>query len=107
ELTAPEQVAGIDRENYYLLTLTDQNEIPDVMAKLREFYPRILRLHFTRQLNQPAVQTMHNLTEKSPLEQLAAFYEQTTGQPLTARQQKWAAEGLAKIKGEDDETTQA
>lgn len=107
ELTAPEQVAAIDRENYYLLTLTDQNEIPDVMAKLREFYPRILSLHFTRQLNQPAVQTMHNLTEKSPLEQLAAFYEQTTGQPLTARQQKWAAEGLAKIKGEDDATTQA
>ena len=101
ELTAPQVTGQIDPADYYLLTLTDQGDIPDVMAKLREYYPKILSLSWTRETHRPVAQELKKLNQLDPLTLLGDFYQQTTGHELTAQQQAWAQAALNQVEEEN------
>lgn len=89
--------AQYPRDDFYDVELTDLERIPDVMNKLREYYPRIVSLHRTHRVravqNSGSAKTRH----RDPLEVLGAFFEQTMGTAMTSDQQRLAAETLAEI----------
>lgn len=75
-------------QDYLHITLTDEEDIPDAISKLRVIYPNLMQLSYdnarTRAgaLAAPTEQT----AQKSPLELTEAFYEGQNGQPMSDAQ---------------------
>ncbi|WP_179396278.1 exonuclease SbcCD subunit D [Lacticaseibacillus absianus] len=96
-LTDPAQYAAYDRDAYTAITLTDLAVIPNVMAALRQVFPRVISLdresHVT--LDTAADQVDTHL---APMPMLADFYAQVTGRTLSETQQAWAAAALSQVK---------
>lgn len=74
--------------DYLHITLTDEEDIPDAISKLRVIYPNLMQLSYdnarTRAgaLAAPTEQT----AQKSPLELTEIFYEGQNGQPMSDAQ---------------------
>lgn len=75
-------------EDYMHITLTDEEDIPDVLTKLRVIYKNVMKLDYdnkrTRTINE--ISGAKNIKEKSPIEHFGDFYELQNGQPLNEEQ---------------------
>ena len=75
-------------EDYLQVTLTDEQDIPDAIAKLRSIYPNILELRY----DNARTRTFGEITaeaepeRRTPMELFAALYEQQNGAPLSPEQ---------------------
>lgn len=75
-------------QDYLHITLTDEEDIPDAISKLRVIYPNLMQLSYdnarTRAgaLAAPTEQT----AQQSPLELTEIFYEGQNGQPMSDAQ---------------------
>lgn len=85
------------RDDFYDIELTNRERIPDVMNKLRECYPRIVSLHRTHRTHNIQAGGSRQMRHRDPMDILAAFFEQTTGTPLSAGQRRLAAQVLEEI----------
>lgn len=89
-------------EDFYDIELTNKERIPDVLNKLREYYPKIVSLHRTHQAHQARLNFDKKRVQESPLDLLAEFYSQTLGSEMTKKQRAWAEKALTKVmKGEE------
>lgn len=77
-------------KDYVQITLTDEEDIPDVLQKLRAIYPNIMRLEYDNK------RTKENRTiestpveRKSELELFGEFYELQNNQPMSKQQQEF------------------
>lgn len=93
-----------DQTAYLHLTLTDENEIPDAISKLRTIYPNIMKLDYcnTRTAKQQALSCPAQAERYTPMELFAEFYQTQNNQPLTAMQTEFLENLLGKI-WEDDQ----
>ena len=75
-------------EDYLQVTLTDEQDIPDAIAKLRSIYPNILELRYdnarTRAFGEITAEAEPE--RRTPMELFAALYEQQNGAPLSPEQ---------------------
>ena len=77
--------------DYLHITLTDEEDIPNAISKLRVIYPNLMQLSYdnarTRSgaLAAPTEQT----AQKSPLELAEIFYEGQNGQPMSDAQREF------------------
>ena len=76
-------------ENDYVhITLTDEEDIPDAIGKLRTIYHNLMKLDYdnkrTRTLN--IIEAVSDTEKKSPFEHFSLFYENQNNQPMTDRQ---------------------
>ncbi len=85
ELTDPAVYRGTAVEDYLHITLTDEEEIPEAMGRLRSVYPNLLRLDYdnrrTREKRQ--VDGAARPEQKTPLELFKELYELQNNQPMT------------------------
>ena len=99
ELTDRANYEGTNREDYLHITLTDEEDIPDGIAKLRVIYPNLMKLdydnHRTRADRQ--LQDLDDLTRRSPLDLFADFYAQQNGQPMSPEQTAFSARLMEQI----------
>ena len=88
EIVLKESYEGTSTDDYMHITLTDEEDIPDVMNKLRKIYPNIMKLDYDnkRTRNAAAASMAEDIERKSPLDLFADFYEKQNGQPLSAVQ---------------------
>ena len=88
EVVLKENYEGTNTDNYIHITLTDEEDIPDVMNRLRVIYPNIMKLDYDnkRTRNNQAVGMAENVEKKSPLELFAEFYQDRNGQPMSDEQ---------------------
>ena len=88
ELTALSFYKNTDTEDYIHITLTDEEDIPDVLTKLRVIYPNIMKLDYdnTRTKTNREMQEIENIESKSPMELFCDFYEQQNNQTLKEEQ---------------------
>lgn len=93
--------ASHPRDDFYDIELTDHERIPDVLNKLREYYPRIVSLHRTHQAQAVKRQASKTRAKESPLDLLTDFYQQTMGATMSKEQRQWAAQALTDVKKED------
>ena len=105
ELTDRRNYAGTAVEDYLHITLTDEQDVPDALARLRVVYPNLMRLDYdnlrTREDREvTAPERTENIT---PLEHFAAFYELQNNQPLTDEQAVFCQQLIEDIwkEGED------
>lgn len=91
EVTARSFYEGTAQEDYLHITLTDEEEVPDAVRKLRAIYPNIMRLEYDNRRTRSAaqVEVMEEPEKRSPLELFADFYERQNGQEMTEEQRRW------------------
>lgn len=84
ELTARSFYLDLDTEAYIHITLTDEEDIPDAIGKLRTIYPNIMKLDYDnlRTRSGAAFLDADGINEKDPLEVFADFYERQNDQEL-------------------------
>ena len=89
QLTDPALAA----EDYLYITLTDEDEVPQALGRLRGVYPNLLCLDYdnrrTRAVQQVAAAEL--AAPKTPLQHFMDLYEQQNNQPMTARQAEFCA----------------
>ena len=88
EIVLKENYEGTSTDDYMHITLTDEEDIPDVMNKLRVIYPNIMKLDYDNKRTRSAssASMAEDIERKSPLDLFADFYEKQNGQPMSAVQ---------------------
>lgn len=73
------------QEDYVHITLTDEEDIPDVITKLRVVYKNIMKLDYdnNRTRSSSEISLINDMESKSPLELFDIFYESRNGQYLS------------------------
>jgi len=99
ELTDKRNYEGTAVDDYLHITLTDEEDIPDAISKLRVIYPNLMKLDYdnTRTRSVGQVEAEVRVQTLSPLELFAQFYETQNGQPLSEEQQQIAEDLITKI----------
>lgn len=85
--------------DYLHITLTDEEDIPDVLNKLRVVYPNIMKLDYenTRTKRQQAMEVSEDVKQKSPLELFEELYELQNNQSMSEEQEIWMRTWIEKI----------
>ena len=104
ELTDRRNYQGTATDDYLHLTLTDEQDVPEALARLRVVYPNLMRLdydnHRTRQDQQ--VTAPERVEALTPLQHFAAFYELQNNQPMTQQQAAFCQQLVEEIWKEED-----
>ena len=101
-MTTSDFYQKIPDDDFVAVELTDQQIIPNVMNRLREYYPRIIS--FKRQNGRMEIEQekQREIKQQSPIELLQDFFEDTTGHGLSTAQLKFASEILTKVERSDE-----
>ena len=99
DLTARSYYSDLDREAYYQITLTDEEDIPEAVGRLRVIYPNLMKLDYDNRRTRTAGQPFSSEApeEKTPMEILEELYEKQNGGPMSSRQRVLAGELIEKI----------
>jgi exonuclease SbcD len=95
---------GTDYPNSYVhITLTDEDDIPDAVSKLRILYPYLMKLDYDNQRTRAGQVTegAEDVHHKTPLQLLEEFYEKQNAQPMSEAQRAFA-QGLIEQIWEDE-----
>ena len=103
ELTLRENYTGTATDDYLHVVLTDEEDVPDAMAKLRLIYPNIMGIEYRnrRTMSSSSVTDAADIDNKSPLELLDELYEKQNNQPMSSVQRELAAGLIDSIWGGD------
>ena len=76
------------QEDYTHITLTDEEDIPDVIGKLRTVYHRLMKLDYDNKRTRSSMEIRGatDVESKSPLELFSDFYELQNNQPMNPEQ---------------------
>ena len=104
ELTDRRCYEGTAVDDYLHITLTDEQDVPDALARLRVIYPNLMQLDYDNQRTrqQQEISAPERTESISPLEHLAAFYQLQNNQPLTAEQTAFCQALIEEIWKEGD-----
>ena len=104
ELTDRRCYEGTAVDDYLHITLTDEQDVPDALARLRVIYPNLMQLDYDNQRTrqQQEICAPERTESISPLEHLAAFYQLQNNQPLTAEQTAFCQALIEEIWKEGD-----
>ncbi|MDY3303568.1 MAG: exonuclease SbcCD subunit D [Clostridia bacterium] len=90
---------GTDTGDYLHITLTDEDDIPDAIAKLRAIYPNIMRLDYdnarTRENREISIDT--NIEKRTPTELFSQFYEVRNNKQMTDEQTRYIENIIKKL----------
>ena len=77
--------------DYVHITLTDENDILDVITRLRVVYKNIMKLDYDNQRTRSnsEINLINDMESKSPLELFDIFYDSRNGQPLNNEQREF------------------
>ena len=88
-----------DLSSYVHITLTDEDNIPDAIGKLRAVYHNLMKLDYdnlrTRNIN--TVDGAENIEKKSPYEHFSEFYEKQNNQPMSDNQVEFVKKMIEEI----------
>lgn len=90
-------------DDYMHITLTDEEDIPDAIGRLRTVYTNLMRLDYDniRTRNSNIIEADCKIQEKTPNELFGDFYKLQNNRDMTDEQQTFVSEIIAKIWEED------
>lgn len=103
ELVLRENYQGTNLEDYLHVILTDENDIPDVIGRLRSIYPNIMKLDYDNQRTRRNQELMKEeaAVEQSPMELLGQFFSQQNNQEMSPEQTEYARTLMETIRKEE------
>lgn len=91
EVMSKEFYRDLDTQDYVKIILTDEEDIPDGMQRLRVVYPRLMRLEYdnSRTRERRNVEGAAAVEHRQPLELFEEFYEMQNNQTMNAAQKEY------------------
>lgn len=91
EITLKDNYINTNTDDYIHITLTDEEDIPDAIGKLRVIYPNLMKLDYDnkRTRSSAKLDIIENIEQRSPLDLFAEFYEKQNNQPMTDGQSEF------------------
>lgn len=98
-LAAKANYQGTATDDYLHITLTDEEDVPDAIGRLRVIYPNLMKLDYDNRRTRGAarLEPAGDLERKSPLALFGEFYEKQNGQPMSREQRDFAAALIQEI----------
>ena len=89
-------------ESYLHITLTDEEDVPEAVSRLRNIYPNLMHLSYdnTRTRAGSVIDTAADVQKKSHLELFDELYERQNGQPMSQVQRAFLQELIETIQEE-------
>ncbi len=93
EVTDKSFYAGTAADDYLQVILTDEEDVPEAIGKLRAIYPNIMKLTYdnTRTRTNRIIDGAEDVEQKTPLQLFAELYEQQNNQPMNQAQSSFVA----------------
>ena len=102
ELISPDFDCGGANDDYIHIVLTDEDDVPDAVGKLRSIYPRIMTIEYdntrTRMMNTVEMSSDKPLRAKSSEELFEELYELQNGTCLTDTQKETVREIMSELQ---------
>ena len=102
EVTLRDNYIGTKQDDYVHIILTDENDIPDALAKLRVIYPNLMRLEYdnTRTRTSNEILAEEAQISKAEIDLLDELYELQNGTHLSDAQREYAQALFESIREE-------
>lgn len=86
-------------KDYVRITLTDEEDIPDVIRKLRTIYHNLMELSYDNKRTRAGALSdpEEDIQQKSPLELFDEFYAAQNGQPMSQQQREYTQALMERI----------
>ncbi len=100
EVTARDFYKDTNQEDYVQVTLTDEEDVPDGMQKLRVIYPNLMKLEYDNKRTRESreVKGACKVELKSELELFEEFYELQNNQPVSQKQREFVGKMIREIQ---------
>ncbi|MBR5519019.1 MAG: exonuclease SbcCD subunit D [Clostridia bacterium] len=87
------------QEDYVHITLTDEEDVPDAVGKLRTVYHNLMKLDYdnTRTRSVNTIEGAEDVEKKSPCQHFAEFYEIQNNQPMSEQQSDFILELIEQV----------
>lgn len=94
ELSLKDNYEGTNREDYIHAVLTDEEDVPEAMAKLRVIYPYIMKLTYDNQRTRKnqEMEDAVDVEHKSPMTLFEEFFALQNNQPMNDEQSAFMQE---------------
>lgn len=89
EVTYRKNYENTNTEDYIRVILTDEDEIPDAIGKLRCVYPNIMEVLYDNVRSRAENNLSSARAELSPSELFCGFYEEQNGAPMSGEQRQF------------------
>ena len=103
EVSAKSFYEGTNTQDYLMVTLTDEEDVPDGMRKLKTIYPNLMTLAYdnrrTRE-NQEIIEAQE-IERKSEKELFEEFFEMQNNKPLQEEQGEILSKVIRTLKGQE------
>lgn len=98
--TFAEVSAGTASDDYLHVILTDEEDVPEAVGKLRGIYPNLMKLSYdnTRTRVNQIIGDAENVRQKSTLELFEELYEQQNNRPMSEEQRNFTRELIESIQ---------
>lgn len=85
QLTDKARYAGTATDDYLHITLTDEEDVPEAMGRLRAVYPNLMKLSYdnTRTRADQVIGSAGDVRQRSPLELFGELYALQNNQPMS------------------------
>ena len=99
ELTDKTFYEGTAADDYIYIALTDEEDVPEAVGKLRLIYPNLMQLKYdnTRTRTNQVIDGAEDVQRKSPLELFGELYELQNNQPMSHEQRVFSQELIESI----------
>lgn len=99
ELTDKTFYEGTATEDYIYAALTDEEDVPEAIGKLRLIYPNLMHLKYdnSRTRTNQVIDGAEDVQRKTPLELFGELYELQNNQPMSAEQRDFTQELIESI----------
>lgn len=99
QLTDRSHYEGTAVEDYLHITLTDEEDVPEAMGRLRCVYPNIMKLTYdnARTRSSQTIGSAEDIQRKSPLDLFCELYELQNNQPMSEIQKTYTQQLIESI----------
>ncbi len=102
DIVARDYYVNFNLENYYHIILTDEQDIPNALGKLRSIYKNIMKLEYDNARTRAKTEILNDLDieKKKPIEIVAEFYKKQNNKDLSDEQKDILLDMIDEIWGE-------
>ncbi|MBO5666488.1 MAG: exonuclease SbcCD subunit D [Firmicutes bacterium] len=104
EVTSREFYREFDTNDYMQVTLTDEDDVPDAVGKLRIIYPNLMKMGYDNKRTRESqeVDGAERVEQKTPLQLFEELYVLQNNQEMTEEQKRVSQELMEMIWGDEE-----
>ena len=93
---------GTATDDYLHIILTDEEDVPEAVGKLRQIYPNLMKLSYdnTRTRADHVIDAAADVQHKTSLQLFEELYELQNNQPMSEEQRDFAQNLIERIREE-------